>query len=60
MSDGAGFERRWADLEPIGRAASGGYRRFAWTSEDAALREWFAAQAGALGLDLVTDRAGNQ
>ncbi len=56
----AGFIRRWADLEPIGRAASGGYRRFAWTSADAALREWFEAECIALGLDLVLDRAGNQ
>ncbi len=56
----AGFGRRWADLEPVGRAGSGGYRRFAWTREDAVLREWFAAEAKALGLDLTTDRAGNQ
>jgi N-carbamoyl-L-amino-acid hydrolase len=55
-----GFERRWAELEPIGRASSGGYRRFAWTREDAVLREWFAGQAQALGLDLILDRAGNQ
>jgi N-carbamoyl-L-amino-acid hydrolase len=54
------FVRRWAELEPIGRARSGGYRRYAWTSTDAILREWFAAEAGALGLDLVVDRAGNQ
>ncbi|HST80993.1 MAG TPA: allantoate amidohydrolase [Kineosporiaceae bacterium] len=54
------FERRWAELEPIGRAPSGGYRRFAWTGTDAVLREWFAGQAQALGLDLTEDRAGNQ
>jgi N-carbamoyl-L-amino-acid hydrolase len=47
-------------LEPVGRVASGGYRRFAWTREDADLREWFGAEAAALGLDLTTDRAGNQ
>ncbi len=57
----AGFDRLWADLEPIGRdPASGGYRRFAWTREDAAAREWFAAAAAARGLDVTTDRAGNQ
>jgi len=51
----------WAELEPIGRhAQTGGYRRFAWTAEDLTLREWFAAQADARGLDLVVDRAGNQ
>lgn len=50
----------WADLEPVGRdSRTGGYRRFAWTAEDAALREWFAHQAAARGLDLTTDRAGN-
>ena len=54
------FTRRWAELEPIGRASSGGYRRFAWTSEDASLREWFAGEVQALGLDLTIDRAGNQ
>jgi beta-ureidopropionase / N-carbamoyl-L-amino-acid hydrolase len=54
------FESRWSELEPIGRASTGGYRRFAWTAQDAALREWFAGQALALGLDLTQDRAGNQ
>jgi N-carbamoyl-L-amino-acid hydrolase len=53
------FERWWAEIEPVGRAASGGYRRFAWTAEDAALREWFAGAATSLGLDVVTDRTGN-
>jgi N-carbamoyl-L-amino-acid hydrolase len=56
----SGFQYRWAELEPIGQAPSGGYRRFAWTREDAVLREWFAGQAQALGLDLTEDRAGNQ
>jgi N-carbamoyl-L-amino-acid hydrolase len=55
-----GFERMWADLEPVGRARSGGYRRFAWTREDDTLREWFAGEAAARGMDLVLDRAGNQ
>jgi N-carbamoyl-L-amino-acid hydrolase len=50
----------WGELEEVGRARTGGYRRYAWTAEDAQLREWFAAQAAARGLDLVTDRAGNQ
>ena len=50
----------WADLAEIGRhPATGGYRRFAWTREDADLREWFAGEAAARGLDLVDDRAGN-
>jgi len=55
------FDRMWSAVEPIGREGStGGYRRYAWTRVDAALREWFAGEASARGLDLVTDRAGNQ
>ncbi len=54
------FDRMWVDLESIGRAPSGGYRRFAWTREDHALREWFAGKAAARGLDLTQDRVGNQ
>jgi N-carbamoyl-L-amino-acid hydrolase len=55
------FESMWADLEPIGRDGhTGGYRRFAWSHEDATLREWFAGEAITRGLDLVEDRAGNQ
>jgi N-carbamoyl-L-amino-acid hydrolase len=54
------FDALWSDLEPIGRTTSGGYRRFAWTPEDLTLREWFAAEASARGLDVVLDRAGNQ
>jgi N-carbamoyl-L-amino-acid hydrolase len=57
----AGFDALWTALEPIGRDdRSGGYRRFAWTAEDAALREWFAGEATTRGLDLTEDRAGNQ
>lgn len=51
----------WSAIEPVGRdAASGGYRRFAWTRADHDLREWFAGECAARGLDLTTDRAGNQ
>jgi N-carbamoyl-L-amino-acid hydrolase len=61
MTRAATFDAMWADLAPIGRdARTGGYRRFAWTLEDAALREWFAGEAAARGLDVVLDRAGNQ
>lgn len=54
------FSSLWSDLSPIGRTATGGYRRFAWTREDHTLREWFAGEATARGLSLVEDRAGNQ
>src|SRR5699024_1221261 len=56
----AAFDAMWADLEPVGRVGSGGYRRFAWAAEDATLRAWFAEAARRRGLDLVEDRVGNQ
>jgi beta-ureidopropionase / N-carbamoyl-L-amino-acid hydrolase len=60
-SAAASFDGMFAALAPIGRdPTSGGYKRFAWTGEDAALREWFAAAAGDRGLTLTVDRAGNQ
>jgi beta-ureidopropionase / N-carbamoyl-L-amino-acid hydrolase len=50
----------WGELETVGRdGGTGGYRRFAWTRTDAALREWFTGQAQVRGLDVVGDRAGN-
>lgn len=56
----AEFDRLWSQVEPIGRSTSGGYRRFAWTPTDFALREWFAAACAERGLDVTVDRAGNQ
>jgi len=59
--DTMAFDGMWSAIEPIGREAStGGYRRFAWTRVDATLREWFAGEASARGMDVVIDRAGNQ
>lgn len=56
----AGFARRFDALSAIGRHAStGGYRRLAWTPEDAAARRWFTAEAADLGLDLDWDANGN-
>jgi N-carbamoyl-L-amino-acid hydrolase len=55
------FDSMWSAIEPVGRVArTGGYRRFAWSKADALMREWFAGEASARGLDLTTDRAGNQ
>jgi beta-ureidopropionase / N-carbamoyl-L-amino-acid hydrolase len=55
------FSSLWSQLESIGRHShTGGYRRYAWTPEDSALREWFVGEAEARGLDLTTDRVGNQ
>lgn len=51
----------WTDLEGVGRHRdTGGYRRYAWTREDATLREWFAGEAARRGLDLVEDLSANQ
>ncbi len=55
------FERLWTAIEDVGRdPATGGYRRYALTREDHDLREWFAGEAAARGLDLTLDRMGNQ
>src|SRR3954454_1414088 len=55
------FDAMWSALESVGRhPRTGGYRRFAWTRDDMTLREWFAGEASARGLDLLQDRAGNQ
>jgi beta-ureidopropionase / N-carbamoyl-L-amino-acid hydrolase len=57
---GGTFDGMWADLAAIGRQPdTGGYRRYAWTSVDGTLREWFRGEAGRRGLDVVPDRAGN-
>ncbi|GAA1879615.1 allantoate amidohydrolase [Lapillicoccus jejuensis] len=54
------FDRLWDDLLPVGRdAGTGGYRRYAWTPQDAQLREWFTGECASRGLDVVEDRAGN-
>ncbi|WP_205751983.1 allantoate amidohydrolase [Cryptosporangium phraense] len=54
------FERLWEELRPLGRADSGGYRRFTWTPADLDARAWFADTARGLGLDVEVDRNGNQ
>jgi beta-ureidopropionase / N-carbamoyl-L-amino-acid hydrolase len=59
--DAADFDRMWDDLQPVGRnPSSGGYRRFVWDDADRTMREWFAGEAAARGLDLHVDRNGNQ
>ncbi|MET0693456.1 MAG: allantoate amidohydrolase [Propionibacteriaceae bacterium] len=59
VADTRSFDRMWSDLTDVGRDPAGGYARFAWTAEDALLREWFAAQGQSRGLDLTRDRNGN-
>ncbi|WP_245155987.1 allantoate amidohydrolase [Nocardioides sp. 503] len=54
------FRTLWDELAPVGRdRRTGGYARFAWTREDATLREWFVGAARARGLDVEVDRNGN-
>ncbi|AMM22141.1 hypothetical protein AX769_00445 [Frondihabitans sp. PAMC 28766] len=48
-----------AQLAPIGRALSGGYRRLVWSDADLELRAWFEASAARLGLEFEADGNGN-
>ncbi|MYS79339.1 allantoate amidohydrolase [Embleya scabrispora] len=50
----------WRDLLPVGRATTGGYRRYAWTDADAECRAWFREQAENRNLIYEEDRNGNQ
>ena len=55
------FQQMWQELLPVGRdGRTGGYRRFAWDDADRQCREWFEAQAQSRGMDVETDRNGNQ
>lgn len=61
MTFKAEFDSTWRDLARVGRhTETGGYRRYAWTPIDTELKEWFAGEAEARGLDVMTDRVGNQ
>jgi N-carbamoyl-L-amino-acid hydrolase len=55
----ADLEARLAGLDAIGRDGDG-WTRLAWTTEDDATGEWFAAQAAAAGLRVERDPAGNR
>ena len=55
------YDELWRSLLPLGyHRSSGGYRRFAWNKADLACRAWFTAQAADRGLEVRTDRNGNQ
>jgi beta-ureidopropionase / N-carbamoyl-L-amino-acid hydrolase len=61
MTQAATFEQLWSAIADIGRdPTTGGYRRFAWTQADSAMREWFSGECAARGLNLTEDRMGNQ
>ena len=54
------FDGLWDSILDVGRdAATGGYRRFAWTTADLTLREWFAGEAQQRGMTVEEDRNGN-
>jgi beta-ureidopropionase / N-carbamoyl-L-amino-acid hydrolase len=57
----ARFDAMWSALLPVGRhPETGGYRRHAWTTADAAMRTWFRDQAAERDLVYRVDRNGNQ
>ena len=54
------FDSLWESILDVGRdPASGGYRRFAWTTADLVLREWFTGEAQQRGMSVEEDRNGN-
>jgi N-carbamoyl-L-amino-acid hydrolase len=54
------FSALWRSLSPIGRDEhTGGYRRYAWSDEEQACREWFEEEALDRDLTVETDRNGN-
>ncbi|HEV2870886.1 MAG TPA: allantoate amidohydrolase, partial [Actinomycetota bacterium] len=54
-----GFAACFGGLAAIGQDPAGGWTRLAWTDEDRAARSWFEAEAGARGLTVERDPAGN-
>jgi N-carbamoyl-L-amino-acid hydrolase len=53
------FDRMWADLVPVGRAASDGYFRQPFTSAERECQAWFVEQCRARGLRIEVDGNGN-
>ncbi|MBJ7337906.1 allantoate amidohydrolase [Mycolicibacterium sp.] len=54
------FDSLWESILDVGRdPVSGGYRRFAWTTADLTLREWFTGEAHRRGMTVDEDRNGN-
>jgi beta-ureidopropionase / N-carbamoyl-L-amino-acid hydrolase len=53
------FDGIWDSILDVGRDPAGGYRRFAWSTADLTLREWFTGEASARGMSVEEDRNGN-
>ncbi len=53
------FNASFGALADIGRSPGGGYERLTWTPAYLEARTWFASEATRLGLDVETDRNGN-
>jgi N-carbamoyl-L-amino-acid hydrolase len=53
------FEDLWNSLLPIGREATGGYRRFTWQLAERECRAWFVTEAAQRDLTLEQDANGN-
>src|SRR5215204_5555842 len=53
------FEACFGGLAAIGQDPAGGWTRLAWTDEDRDARSWFSSEAGARGLAVEQDPAGN-
>jgi beta-ureidopropionase / N-carbamoyl-L-amino-acid hydrolase len=54
------FDSMWESILDVGRdPATRGYRRFAWTTADLTLREWFTGEAAKRGMSVEEDRNGN-
>ncbi|MEU4426637.1 allantoate amidohydrolase [Actinoplanes sp. NPDC024001] len=53
------FAKLWAEIAPIGRAESGGYLRYALTTPELTLRDWFRAQAARRDMTVTEDGNGN-
>ena len=54
------FDSLWDSILDVGRdRVTRGYRRFAWTTADLTLREWFTSEAQQRGMSVEEDRNGN-
>ncbi|GAA2571636.1 allantoate amidohydrolase [Winogradskya consettensis] len=55
----AAFEQLWQEIAPIGRDPKGGYLRYALSTPELVLRDWFRNQAARRDMDVSEDGNGN-